>query len=454
MPALGTSTRRSLAVVLLGGLAVTAAVACRGNMGPGETRTDPDRPPVEGIVAHAAVRLVPRYAERRGITDRPAERALLLTLLPGGTGLLAIDSRDRPGEGGMDTVTWRQAGNEITLTPGAIGGEFEGIFRWDAWRLRLADEDGDGVLESGRGTARGDYHSMRGDVADGSDYEATLTASAPREGPVAAVRGPAPPLLGGGSGRPLSVFDRVEVVFSQPVPWAQVASGLRLLLDGQPVQATPTPMHEVHGFVTGAVVPLGDFPPFGATFSLDPGAITDPAGNAARWNEQPLRTPPDPGPLTTNPGFERGPAGWIVEGNAQVQGTFEGLAPAEGAAHAVVTSGGRLTGYLDVPAEATRLELSVAAFGEGRGFDSGRSGVVELHAAGTSAFVFDAAAREAEAVECEDCQSYGARIGPLRVEADLAPFRGRRVFLTVSATGSNYFGFNYYAVVVDDIRVR
>ena len=208
------------------------------------------------------------------------------------------------------------------------------------------------------------------------------------------------------------------------------------------------------GLVTTATFTPSDFLAFDAVLAADVSELRDPAGNAFITVDE-TTTVPDPGSLSDNLGFESALDSWVTLGDVIVTDTFEGMTPVSGIAHAVVRQEGTLFGYFDVPADATRLALSVALFSEIGEIDPDYTAVIALHrAGGERAIVFDAYDQRELGESCADCTEYGHKLGPLRAEADLTPFQGERLILTVEVRSAFFIGVNYYALVLDDILIE
>lgn len=359
------------------------------------------------------------------------------------------------------TIATRDTGN-VSLA--AIGGRVEGaeiVFQDTAvavvpggslglaeLRLSLLDDDGDGAADSAAGEAAGSWTRGLGDVFDQTPYSATLTAGLDATSTAASLS------VSRGT-MTLLPFDAVNITFEEPLREADVRDHLRILANGAAVTGELT-LAATGGLVTGATFQPDAFLAFGASVTLDHAGLEDPSGNALNAPGAGLSVVTDPGVLTDNAGFESALAGWIALGQASVEGAFQGIAPAEGAAQAVVREGGTLAAVLDVGAEATELELSVAVLAEGSEVDPDRTAVIALRKPGGERIeIFDVADVADQLQDCTACtDSYSKFVGPLRRTIDLTPHRGQRVFLTVDVRSSFFFGVNFFAALVDDIQVR
>ncbi len=384
-------------------------------------------------VAHLSLLLRPAYEPAGRGFERPDPGRLTLTLLADGNGVLAWPGR----YGGVVAagVEWSRDGSRFSLAPGALGGMKTGELSWESWTLELTDADHDGVLDTGAGRASGTFQMMLGDVVDFARFEATLEAAPDTTSPAASLSFPRDPM-------PLPVDARVAVQFTEPVRWRTDA--LQLLAGGAAVPARGSPVGLLHGHAVGALLELDAFVPFGAALALDPAGLVDGGGRAARWDGDTLRAPADPGPIDPDADFSTGLAGWIADGRA---GTYPVPAPDR----ARVPSGGRLTGYFDVPEDAQALVLDLEVLSEIGEYDGGLSGVIDLVAADRRVRVFDVSSVR-EGGTC-DCRPYGHTTGPLEVRADLVPFRGERVLLTFVSVASGYLGMNEYAMDVRAVRL-
>jgi hypothetical protein len=421
------SLLRALRVPAAGVAALVVLLAALG--GAPVPRANPTGVPV----AHVSVVLRPRYDPPDRGLERPDPARLTLTLLADGSGILAQPGRY--GEVVAAGVGWRRDGNRFELAPGGLGYMKVGNLSWEAWTLTLADTDADGVLDTGAGRASGTFQIMLGDVIDFARYEAELEATPDTTDPVASLSFPRDPM-------PLPVDARVRITFSEPVRWNP--DGPRLMANDALVPSRISPTGLLHGYVTGALLELDELVPFGAALALDPGAIADGGGRAASWNGDTLRTPPDPGPFAADVDFPADLSGWLVDGRA---GAFPDSAPDR----VRVQSGGRLTGYLDVPADAQALEIEAEFFSEIGRYDGGLSGVIDLIVADARTRVFDVSGVQ-EGGPCT-CPPNGHTTGPLHVRADLVPFRGKRVLVTFASRASGYLGMNEYAIDVRRVRL-
>ena len=52
------------------------------------------------------------------------------------------------------------------------------------------------------------------------------------------------------------------------------------------------------------------------------------------------------------------------------------------------------------------------------------------------------------------CGEFGQLIPPTRKSVDVSLFRGERVFLTAEVRSSFFIGVNFFALVLDDLRIQ
>jgi len=249
-------------------------------------------------------------------------------------------------------------------------------------------------------------------------------------------------------------FEAVTVRFQEPMCEVEVRTYLRIRANGVAVAGTLT-LTPTGGLVTSATFQPKAFLGFNAAVTIGLTGLRDPAGNALTPSSARVTVAANPGPLTGNAGFESGLTGWIALGQASALGAFQGFAPAQGAAQAVVREGGTLAGVLDVPAGATELALSVAVLSEIGQVTPNHTTVIALRKAGGALVeIFDVADVANQFQPCPTCTQYGRSVGPLSRTIDLTPHRGQRVFLTVDVRSSFFIGVNFYAALVDAIQIR
>jgi hypothetical protein len=304
------------------------------------------------------------------------------------------------------------------------------------------------VLDRGSGELSGGWAIIVGDVADGSSYTGSARVFPDTVGPVAAFGALDTPAV-----TPSLALAGVPVTFSEPVSWSDVRRRLRLLANGKPVGVAMRSGPVVIGLATRAVLVPHEALAAGAELELEVAGLRDPAGNAARWDGRTIQVARDPGSFTRNPGFERGLEGWTAAGPVEIASAFEGQGPPEGAHQAVLRSGARLEGHLDVPPDAARLTFEATVYSEVGEFRPGESVLVRLVAGDDAVSALDAGALQESSAPCA-CKNFGERIGPLPITVDLVPFRGRRAILSAEVRPGGYIGMNEYALVLDAVKVE
>lgn len=363
----------------------------------------------------------------------------------------------------------------LRLAPGVASGHGLSL-TWDELRIAVLDQDGDGVYESGIGHMSGEvsaypfFGAVDDDFAAGPD---AFTALAWVE------------VEGASSGDPLLPWQPIHIELQQRVPLDQ-ATRYRVLAGNQELPgATRVPV--IHGDVVTAVefIPR-EFYPLGAEIHVEAGGMVNALGRPVTFEQAPLQVMSDPGPASANPGFEQGLQGWSAIGLARVVDAFGDLAPGEGASMALVETldatyryDSRLVGYVDVPADASELALSLAAFTPADMLPSAISVRLhhDRHSGGLGAFEVYEFGHEAESFEPCDCEDPDAgrprtqRAGPYQRQVSLAALRGGRVFLEVHVEGREWYGLVRRvaravqplipplppvpaAVLVDDVQIR
>jgi hypothetical protein len=388
------------------------------------------------------------YADPPFILPRPTTIAGHLYLEVDGGGLVTgtISTRDTDTVS-LAEISGRVEGAVLVIEDASVAVTPGGTLGLDELRITVIDSDSDGTADSATGVASGAWRRILGDVIDESTHSSTMTAGLDTTATSASLFVPSPPLT-------LLPFDAVNVRFEEPLREANVRDHLRVLAGGTAVTGELA-LSATAGLVTAATFQPDAFLPFGAEVTLDLGALQDPSGNAVTASSTGVPVVADPGQLSGNAGFESGLGGWIALGQASAEGSFQGFAPVEGAAQAVVREGGTLAGVLDVAADATELELSVAVLSEIGEVDANRTTVIALRTPGGALLeVFDVHDVRDQFQDCGTCTDYGKSVGPLRRTIDLTPHRGQRVFLTVEVRSSFFIGVNFFAALVDDIQIR
>jgi hypothetical protein len=341
-------------------------------------------------------------------------------------------------------------------------------FRWSSIELRLEDQDGDGALESGTGQIVGGT-SLNNDFTD--NFTAALDGF-----PVTATAWRAPSPLG-----EMAPWDSLSIAFRQPVSSDQLQS-CRVLANGQEVPGELTPLGQGELLTEARFVPDA-FYPLGATIEVEIDGMKNALGVPVTMEHEPIQVLADPGTLLSNPGFEQALAGWYPAGDAVVVAGAGDLTPVEGASMAALRSeigssgrvDSRLIGYLDVPAVATALDVSLAILAP----EESLPGVVvirlyhELAEGGyeeLEAYRLDPEAAVLEPCACEAIEAdppLTRRTAPFSHPIDLTALRGKRVFLEIQLYGVRYSTSGPLAVLpldpvptapaillVDDLQIR
>jgi hypothetical protein len=240
----------------------------------------------------------------------------------------------------------------------------------------------------------------------------------------------------------------VHLELRQPVTVDQ-AMRYRVLVNGEEVPGE-THVQPVSNVVTTVEFVPHVFYPMGAELQVEATGMENALGAPVTFAHPPIPVMEDPGlAADTNLGFEQELAGWqVTAGTAYAAESFLDVVPAEGTGMVVIESGGpepgvgtalydnRVVGYIDVPADASTLDLSLAVLVPADVLPSVVS--VRLYNEGLDAIeTLDvyALAHGTEVFEACDClgtpadRALARRMGPVRREIALEAFRGKRVFL-------------------------
>ena len=344
----------------------------------------------------------------------------------GGAGFVAITST----EATMDA-------DRVLRIPAGYVYDALDSFGWNVIELRLEDKDGDGVLESGTGRIAGGttpYDNFSDDfVAEPDGYPVTAGTWNYSFSPI----------------EEALPWESLLLGFGQPVSSDQIQR-YRVLADGQevPGKLTARDEGELH---TEAVFVPDAFYPLGATIEVEIDGMENALGVPVTMEHQPIQVLADAGSILSNPGFEQALAGWHTVGDAAVVAGAGDLAPVEGASMAALRSrigpsfhaDSRLVGYLDVPMDATALDVSLALLVTEEFLpdqaairlyrDLAEGGYEELdgYQLDHEAAVFEPCACEA----LETDPSLTRRTGPFSHRIDLSALRGERVFLEIRLHG-------------------
>jgi hypothetical protein len=123
----------------------------------------------------------------------------------------------------------------------------------------------------------------------------------------------------------------------------------------------------------------------------------------------------------------------------------------------VVRASATLAAALDVPADATEIDLSVALLSEGEIdtlYSEDRAEISLLKVGGERIEIFDAADIVGQLQQCTTCTQYRTFVAPFRRTADLTSLRGERVFLIAEVDATSFFDPIGLAVLLDDIQIR
>lgn len=367
-------------------------------------------------------------------------------------------------------VTATMVGDELRVASGSLEQSMTLSFSWDVLALRLEDEDRDGVLESGSGR-------IEGQVFQPSGFQDTFTA-APDGYPVTARA-----YRGLSQASDVLPWEQIVVDFGQPVSIDE-SERYRVLADGEPVAGTFQLEGERDGLHTSFVFRPDDFWPLGATIEVDLDGVKNFVDAPVVVAQGDLQVMADPGALSTNLGFEQALAGWYAVGDTSVIAGSGDVAPVEGAGMAALRTTpdagnpvhrSGLTGYIDVPADATVLDLSLALLASadelpGSITVSLRRAVPGdgLEIAGGYAFDHASAVFEPCACGVVDGTPLTRRAGPFRQEMDVTALRGERLFVDIEVYGGAWSGPAALAlaplvpplppvpsiVLVDDLQIR
>lgn len=388
------------------------------------------------------------YGDEQGLIIRPETISghLYLDVAADGRVSGALSTL-RLGTVNLTEIRGHVQGTEIVFVEGSIGIGSYGELGLDEFRIILLDGDGDGAADGAAGEASGPWSAVMGDIYEESTHTSILTAGLDTTATAASLSVPRnyPTIL---------PYDAVHVEFEEPLREADVRDNLRILANGAPVTGELT-LEAEFGLVIDATFQPDAFLPFDAEVTLDLGAVKDPAGNALLASDARVPVMADPGAFTDNAGFESNLDGWIVFGDASAQGAFEGFAPAEGAAQAVLREDTMLVTRLEVPADATALDFSIAVLNYQPDLLANFTTVIGLRRPGGELIqVFDVSDFADQLQSCTTCTEFANVVGPLRHTLDLTPYRGQSVFLTVDARAIHFIGVEPLAVLLDDIQIR
>jgi hypothetical protein len=341
-------------------------------------------------------------------------------------------------------VSWEETGGRIEIDAPAVG--VEGLFVDDpyyraevGWRelsLRVQDDDGDGVAELGDASVtltceEYDFH--------GDDYEQDVELELDP-----AVESATLFLEPSEGTEPLHPWsDTFTARATRPVLIETVATAA-LTADGIQLPATAMPLNPQGPLADGVRFdPTGPVP-FDASIGVDAGGLTDAMETPVVAGTFTIETVTDPGPLTSNPGFE-GSGGWLELTTAESSQAFPA---AEGERYAYVYAHGSLVGYFDVPLDAATLRFEVAVYNElgcpnGPGFS--------VRSAATLPYTVE----RVGPIDCPGCDAWGEIIPWHTFTYDISAARGQRiVFEAFGASYTECAPDLYPELDLDDFRIE
>lgn len=355
---------------------------------------------------------------------------------------------------GLQTVTGEVRGSHLVLQWSDLVVPPGGLLGFEELRLWLLDDDGDGSIDGARGEGTGEWGSAGGIDHSLTQHESVLIATLDQGETEARLNQPfrdgtvVPP-----PHRDVAFpHDELWIDFGEPLREADVVEHLRVLVGGNPL-AGQIALEPVDGFVARATFQPDRFLPFGAELRLDLSELTDVAGNRLSDRSDRLEVIGNPGPLGDNLGFESGLNGWYTFRRASTQGAVDGFAPAEGAAQAVLSVGATLGAVLELPADATELELSITTLTRLNGSSRPPVGI-RLHRPGGEAIEIDTTPLDDSFRDCETCAFYEWQNGPVRLTASLAGIEAGPAVLEVDTFRGWPAVEDEQVFLIDDIQVR
>jgi hypothetical protein len=359
-------------------------------------------------------------------------------------GALTIAHDDRSSV--MDVSGTLDERGDLRIIPNSLAG-----ITWDELRIAVRDQDGDAVYESGAGHMSGTEQTFYTYNEFALDFEAAPDAFT---SPASAVADTA---IYDQRANRLLPWQPMYIELRQPVT-ADQATRYRVLADGQEVPGETRVQATSNVVTTMEFVPHA-FYPLGTEIRVEASGMENALGVPVTFEHAPIPVMADPGLAGDNLAFEQGLAGWQAIGTAYAADGFAGVVPAEGASMAVVETSGaepaeggyqynsHLVGYIDVPVDASELDLSLALLVREDVLPS----VVTMRLYhdddldGIDALDIYQLAHETEVFE--PCACLGTeperpltrRVGPLRRQIALDAFRGQRVFLEMHVEGQAWW---------------
>ena len=330
---------------------------------------------------------------------------------------------------------------DLSILPSMLGG-----IAWDELRIAVRDQDGDAVYESGAGHMSGINHTYYFYNEFAQDFEAapdafTSTASAVADTAIYDQRA-----------NRLLPWQPMHIELRQPVTVEQARS-YRVLADGQEVPGE-TRLQTVSNVVTTVEFVPHAFYPLGTEIQVEASGMENALGLPVTFAHEPIPVMADPGLAGDNLAFEQGLGGWQPMGSAYVADGVADVVPAEGARLVVVETGGtgpgepgfpydsHLVGYIDVPVDASELDLSLAVLVPEEVLPSvvtmrlyHDDDLDEIDAIDIYELAHETEVFEPCACPGTEERSLARRLGPVRRQIGLEAFRGQRVFLEMHVEG-------------------
>jgi len=356
----------------------------------------------------------------------PETLDLFLALTEDGNGAIGSTLAGDVWIASLAPVRWTKERQEFRIEKGRLDLWADAFFTWDAIVLTLDDfATGTGRVEQGW------VEVLWGDVVSSTLdlFDTAVTAAPEDDDPVLDVW----PYIG--IDTPF-VGDAFTVYSSEPVAAAEFASRVRLLADGETVDARVDPTDRVGVYATRVTISPRDYLPFESELTLAIDGLEDPVGRLATWDGRAWSTMADPGPASENPGFERADPQWgygwygapvrprldpdtwpILDHEARLD-TYEY---------------DRMLGYFDVPADAEFFEFSAAVDG-GCMSEYCLSGVrVYFLTPGERREVYVPTFTPAPLEYYDDCYSNVFSIPEERIRINISELAGKRVFVYARA---------------------
>lgn len=351
----------------------------------------------------------------------------------------------------MTVVTGVIENGKVRLDEGMAAFGAGGSLNWKRLEVDLHKSLPDGVADTGAGSAEGTVSIFAGDVGDLANCTAKVTAVPDVEGSKVTIE----PLMPNPYRFVFVPTDGVRLHFGEPVVERDALQFVRVLANGNAVEGRFSSQAR-EGRITVLEFQPAALLPYNADIKVDLGQLGDLSGNAMTADASVRKVTEDPGSILTNPGFELGLQGWTLLGKQGGPfGTYQNVVPAGGLQQLVVREETGLSGYFDVPTHATTLSMQVTTLAESDQLDQNYTAVLRLHNPGEAPkVIFDVFQERQASVACRGCEEFTKRMGPLTKTLDLTPYRGKRVFLSGEVRSSFFFGVNYFALLLDEVKVQ